>query len=315
MAIFIDEAAVSKILGIAKTVELIEEAFFLFGKGEAFNTPRVRTRVKKGALHILPAAMPTKGVFGYKAYTSFRNNIKFRYYLHSSETGGLLAILDADLIGRLRTGAASGVATKYMSDKNSSKFVIFGAGAQARSQIDAVMLVRSIDRVSIISRTPASAEKLASELTGNVSVCMDSNASIAVKDADIITTITSSSVPVLLSEWELKKGIHINACGSNALIRAEIDEKIVEKAFIAVDDKEVAKLEAGDLLPLLEKGRLHWNAVSELGDIIAENKVFNREDCDITLFESQGMGLQDLICAEYVYRITMEQGTGIELPI
>lgn len=314
MAIFIDETTVSKILGIAKTVELIEEAFLLFGKGEAYNTPRVRARVKKGALHILPAAMPSKGVFGYKAYTSFRNNIKFRYYLHSSETGELLAVLDADLIGRLRTGAASGIATKYMSDKNSSRLVIFGAGAQARSQIDAVMLVRPIDHISVSSRTPASAEKLASELTG-VSVCIASDAAIAVKDADIITTITSSSVPVLLSDWELKKGVHINACGSNALIRAEIDEKIVGKAFIAVDDKEVAKLEAGDLLPLLEKGRLHWNAVSELGDIVAGNKVFNREDYDITLFESQGMGLQDLICAEYVYRITMEQGTGIELPI
>jgi ornithine cyclodeaminase len=314
MSIYINESEALKALTMSEAVALAEEAFLLFSKGEAYNTPRTRVRIRKGALHILPAALPTKDVMGYKAYTSFREGIISRFYLHSASNGELLAVLDSGEIGRMRTGAASGAASKYLSDTSSKHMTLFGAGYQAEAQLEAVLAVRKITDVDVINLTPEKGEKFAAEMSAkygiNVKRALDARESVS--KADIISTVTWSTSPVINKDWALKPGVHINACGSNALIRAEVPEQLVERSLVVVDDKEVARLECGDIVPSLEKGRLHFNNIAELGDIISGR--FPLPDYSVTtLFESQGMGLLDLICAEHIYRKAISEGFGTKL--
>jgi len=315
-AIYINEEIVTKFLNMPVVLKLTEECFKLFAYGEAFNTVRTRARIRKGALHILPASIPLKKVMGYKAYTSFKDETVFRFYLYSAENGALLAVIDAGEIGRLRTGAASGVATKYLARTDASRCVIFGAGYQAASQLEAIHAVRPLSRIDVVNLTVEKGNAFAKTMSEilNTEVTHTTSPKESVASADIITTVTWSAKPVIDKTWNLKPGLHINAAGANALIRAEIPEYIVESAFVVVDDKEVAKAECGDILPSLEKGRLHWNSITELGDIIAGFRAGRTDNEKMTLFESQGMGLQDLICAEYVYRKALEAGLGRELP-
>ena len=133
--------------------------------------------------------------------------------------------------------------------------------------------------------------------------------------SDIIITITTSTKPLFDHTMLNPNGVHINGAGSNALIRAEVPEKTIEAAeVLAVDNKEVAAIECGDILPSLEKGRLHWNNILELGEITAGYRKGRLTDNGITIFQSQGMGLQDIICAEYIYRKAISQNLGVELP-
>jgi len=315
-AIFINEETVVEFLDIPKVLELTEEAFRLFARGEAFNTVRTRTRIRKGALHILPASIPSKKVMGYKAYTSFKDGNIFRFFLHSAENGALLAVIDAGEIGRLRTGAASGIATKYLARADAERCVIFGAGYQAVSQLEAIHTIRPLSRIDVVNLTPekgsAFAKMMSDKLNTEVTYTKSPKESIA--SADIITTVTWSVRPVIDKTCHIKPGLHINAAGTNSLIRTEIPESVIDSAFIVVDDKEVAKAECGDILPSLEKGRLHWNSIVELGDIVAGFRAGRTDNEKITIFESQGMGLQDLICADYVYRKVLDAGSCKELP-
>ena len=316
-AIYIKEDDVISFLNIEKAIELVEEAFMNYSKGSCYNMPRRRLRIKKGALHILPGAIPYKEVFGYKAYTSFKNGVIFKVYLHSAETGELLSIIEANELGRLRTSAASAVATKYLAKRDAKKHLIFGAGYQAEMQLIAISKVRKIENVYVINRNVEKGEQFVKKMKEllHINIERTSNYNEFLNECEIITTITTSSNP-LFDANDLKGiGVHINAAGSNSLIRREIPERTIENAnILAVDAKDIAALECGDILPSLEKGRLHFNEIIELGDIVS-GKVTGRSDNNaLTIFESHGMGIQDIICAQYVYEEALKQKRYIQLP-
>lgn len=315
-AIYINEERATSILNMDIALELCEEAFRTYNSGKSFNMARQRMRIRKGALHILPAAIPYKSVMGLKLYTSFRNGIIFKVHLYSAETGEPLAIIDAAEIGRLRTGAASGVASKYLAKKNSSTMFIFGGGFQAEAQVEAIVKSTSIKEVIVATRSKESADKFAATISEKYKVSARSfnDLNEDLLSADIITTITTSNKPLFDGSLAFENGVHINSCGANALIRAEVPEKVIEKGKVVVDSKDVALVECGDILPLLEKGRLHWNEVLELGEVVNDPKRGRESDKDITIFESQGMGLQDIICAEYIYKKALESGSYEKLP-
>ncbi|WP_022850222.1 ornithine cyclodeaminase family protein [Limisalsivibrio acetivorans] len=316
-AIYLSEEDVKSVLDINKTVDLVEESFKTYSLGESFNMERRRMRIRKGALHMLPAAVPYKGVLGYKAYTSFRTGLIFKVHLYCAETGTPLAIVEASELGRLRTGSASGVATKHMANKDSKIGSIFGAGYQGEAHIKAVAAANKFEKIYVVDLKEENAKKFAEKVSKEIGVEMvpETDAEKVVKESDIITTATWSVKPLFKHEWIEKKGVHINATGSNALIRAEVPEKTVEKADkLAVDAKDVAEVECGDILPSLEKGRLHWNEILELGDVVSGIRSGRDSEDELTVFESQGMGLQDVMVAEYVYRIALENKLGKELP-
>jgi ornithine cyclodeaminase len=308
-AIYIREKDVTNILNIDIAIELVEEAFKGYSEGKCFNMPRRRLRIKKGALHMLPGAIPYREVFGYKAYTSFKNGVIFKVFLHSAETGELLAIIEANELGRLRTAAASAVATKYLARKDAKKHLIFGAGYQAEMQLIAVNKVRNIDEIYIVNRNAEKGEGFLNKMKDilNVKIERTSDYRAFLNKSDIITTITTSSNPLFLADDFDGCGVHINAAGSNSLIRMELPEKTIEKAnILAVDAKDIADLECGDILPSLEKGRLHFNEIVELGDIISGRVKGRSDDKELTIFESHGMGIQDIICSQYIYKQALE---------
>ncbi|MBN1829689.1 MAG: ornithine cyclodeaminase family protein [Deltaproteobacteria bacterium] len=317
MALFIREQDVQKVITMDMTIAAVEEAMKEHTLGAAYNTPRERTRIRKGALHILQGAVESHGVFGYKAYTSTKEGNRFLVYLYNVERGNLEAIIEANYMGMMRTGAANGVAARWMSRQDSSVVGLFGAGWQANGQIEALCRVRPIKKAKVMDLNK---ERLATFCRSNeeklgIEVTPAATADEAVIGSDIVTTVTTSPAP-LFSHNLVGPGLHINAAGSNALIRTELDERTLLKAhIIAVDSRDVAAKECGDLLPLLEKGRIHWNEIPELGDIIA-GRVPGREQPDqITIFESHGMGIQDLAIGARVLAAAREKGLGTEVPI
>ena len=167
-ALYIDEQTAASLINMDDALKLVEESFSSYSEGKSFNMTRQRMRIRKGALHMLPGAVPYKGVIGFKAYTSFRAGLIFKVHLYDAENGSPLAIIDANEIGRLRTGAASGIASKYMSKKDTNTAFIFGGGFQAEAQLEAVHKTTPLKKVYAATRkienAAAFAEKLADGL-------------------------------------------------------------------------------------------------------------------------------------------------------
>lgn len=317
MALLLREADVEQLLTMPMTLELIERVHREYSSGQALDVPRERTRLPKAALHILQGAVPSAGVFGYKAYTSSREGIRFLVYVFSAERGNLEAVVEANHLGMTRTGAAGGVAAKWLAREDAKVAGIFGSGWQARGQLEALANVRRLERVKVYSRTAEKREKFAAKMRERLKIDVVAAATPeeTVKGSDIVVTITTSATPVFDGEW-LAPGTHVNAAGSNSLLRREIDETTVRRADpVVVDSRPTAMKEAGDLLPALEKGRLHVGALTELGEVIAGTRAGRTRAEQITLFESQGMAMQDLIIAAALMRLAREQGRGTEVDL
>ena len=317
MALFLTENDVKQVLTATMALEAVESAHRDLALGQAQDTPRARTRLPQTVLHILQGALPAQGVLGYKAYTSNRSGNRFLVHLFDAATGSLLAVIEADYMGMIRTGAASGVAARWLARPDAKVAGVFGAGWQAEGHVRAICAALPLERVKIFSRK---ADKLAafcrrmSEVTG-VLVVPAASAEDAVRGSDLIGTITTAAQPLFDADW-LEPGTHINAAGSNALIRQELSEATLKRAaLIAVDAVPTALAEAGDLLPLLEKGRLHSRQLVELGDIIIGQRAGRTSTEQITVFESQGMAIQDLAVGLRVLAAARECGLGVELPL
>jgi len=317
MALFLSEADVRQLVTIDLALEAVEAAHRAHGTGRAIDIPRQRTRVPTASLHILQGALLDEGVMGYKAYTVSREGARFLVHLFDSASGRLLAIIEADYLGMMRTGAAGGLAARLLAREDAQTVGIFGAGWQAQSQIEALCRVRPIKRIKIYSRDADRRRAAAADFSRRFSIEATAAASPeeAARDSDIVVTITSSPTPVFDGAW-LAEGCHVNAAGSNALIRREIDEKTIGRAgLVCVDSRAAALAEAGDLLPALEKGRLHAGQLVELGELVAGVRPARRSPQEITLFESQGMAIQDLALAGRLLHLARERGLGQEVPL
>lgn len=314
-ALFLSEADVEALLTMDIALEAVEAAHRAHGLGRAIDVPRQRTRMPTAALHILQGALLDEGVFGYKAYRSSRAGTRFLVHLFDAE-GAALAVIEANRLGMMRTGAAGGVAAKWLAREDASEVGLFGAGWQAQGQLEALAHVRPLQRLKVFSRDEAKrrgfCERMAARL--GIEVVPAATAEETVRGSHLVVTITTASEPLFNGEW-LGAGAHVNAAGSNALIRREIDEKTVQRAAcVCVDSRAVAVREAGDLLPSLEKGRLAEGQLVELGEVVAGVRPGRRAAEDITLFESQGMAIQDLAVAVRVLALAREQGRGQLLP-
>lgn len=316
MALYLTEAEVRQLLTMDLALEAVASAHRAHALGRAVDVPRQRTRVPTASLHILQGALLDEGVMGYKAYTASREGARFLVHLFDSASGRPLAVIEADTLGMMRTGAAGGVAAQALARPEAASVGLIGAGWQAQSQLEALLRVRPIKQVQLFSRD-AERRRLASadfSKRFGIEVLPAETAEAAVRDSDIVVTITTASSPVLLGDW-LAPGMHINAAGSNAIIRRELDEKAVGRAaLVCVDSRATALREAGDLLPALEKGRLHEGQLVELGEILAGIRPGRPGPEAVTLFESQGMAIQDLALARRLLESAREQGLGAELP-
>ena len=317
MPLFLTETQVEKLLTMPEAMRVVEDAMREMGQARAVNRPRQRVRVPNGILHVMPAGLPTRGYLGFKYYTSFRGKTRFWFHLIDAETGDVLAIVQADRLGQQRTGAASGVATKFLARDDATTVGVIGTGWQAESQLQAVCLARAMRVAKCYSRNAdhrnAFAKKMSVQLGINV-VAVDS-AEAAARDADVIITATNAREPVLRGEW-IKPGAHINAVGANRAEARELDDAAIQRStFICVDSVEQAKIEAGDLLAPIDTGVLSWERVSELSDLVAGKIKGRVHRDDITLFKSLGIALEDVAVGAWVYEQARALKIGREIEL
>ncbi|MFN8483905.1 MAG: ornithine cyclodeaminase family protein [Anaerolineae bacterium] len=317
MPILLHESDVERLLSMPEAVAAVERMFREMGEGQVLNIPRRRTRLPNGMMHVMAAANPALGYLGLKCYTVFQGKARFVVLLFSSQTGELLAILEADTLGQRRTGAASGVATKYMARADARVVGIYGTGWQARSQLAAVAAVRRLERVYAYGRNAERRATFAREMSEGlgVEVVPVDRPEAAAEGADILVTITSAREPVLKGEW-IGTGVHVNAAGSNSLIRREIDEETVRRmSRIVTDDLEQTKIEGGDLLPSVERGQIHWGQVHGLAEVVAGYYPGRADVEENTLFNSLGLAAEDIAAAAVVYEKAVAQGIGERVPM
>lgn len=316
MPLFISEEDVARILNMPLALEAVDCAHRELSRGQADDAPRQRSRLPQTTLHILQGALPQQDVVGYKAYTSNRGGVRFLVHLFSASTGALRAVIAANRLGMMRTGAASGVATRCLARADARVAGVFGAGWQAEGQIEALCAVRPLELCKVYARRREPLLDFCARMSERTGVTVRAALSPeeTVRDSDIVSTITTASQPLFDATW-LSPGAHINAAGSNSLIRRELGEDVLKQcACIVVDSVDTAVREAGDLLPWLEKGRLHRRQLVELGDVLAGFKPGRMSENAITLFESQGMAVQDLALAVRLEALARERGLGVELP-
>jgi alanine dehydrogenase len=313
----LNEDEVRSLLTMEMAIEAVETGLRKMALEEAFNVPRSRCQTDHTMLHVLPAAAKTLGVIGFKAYTTGRTGAKFHVTIYDGKTGEMIAIMQADYLGQVRTGAASAVATKHLSRKDSATVGIFGAGKQARTQLLGISKVRKLSRAAIYSPNEESRTKFASEMTNlcGVKVTPASRPEDAAVGMDLICTATTSREPVLLGAW-ISPGQHLNVVGSNYLAKSEIDSDVVKKAnLVVIDSKDQGRLEAGDLVAALDKGVLEWIDVGELGRVVAMRSPGRQSSEDVTIFKSLGIGLEDIAVANKVFQKAKEAGVGRWLEI
>jgi ornithine cyclodeaminase/alanine dehydrogenase-like protein (mu-crystallin family) len=242
--------------------------------------------------------------YGAKIYaTNPRYGAHFLFLLYRAADAEPLALIEANNLGQIRTGAASGLATKFMARADAATLAIIGSGFQARTQLEAMLAVRPIAETRVWSRAAAKRDAFAAETTAafGTPVQAAATAEQAVRGADIIVTATFAKEPVLAAEW-VPAGAHINAMGSNQAGRRELPTDLVKRADrIVVDSMEQARMESGDLLMALEEADWHSPRIVELKDIVSGGELARTSPAAITLFKSNGLAVEDVIAAAFVY--------------
>lgn len=317
MTLLLTERDVRSLLTIEIALEAVEEAFQGLFDGTATNLPRRRIAMERGTLHLMASVVNSRQALGIKAYNTFGDRVDFLIPLYSSEDGRLLALVEGDWLGRVRTGAATGVATKYMARADAKTLGLFGTGGQAATQLLAVCAVRPIQRVYVYSRRAEHRASFVAEMQPKIGaqIVAVGEPRSAVEASDVIVTMTSASEPVFQGDW-LPPGVHINAAGSNHAKRREVDRKTIRRCSrIAVDSIEQAKLECGDLIMAVEDKILYWEDVIEFADIVGGRVTGRESPEERTLFESQGISVWDVATAARVYELAQARGAGQDIPL
>lgn len=318
MTLLLTEADVRSLLTMPIALEIVEESLRQQGDGELVLHPRRRIKLPDNALlHYMAAADTARGYIGMKIYTVVRGVARFVVPLFRSATGEMAALIEADALGQLRTGAASGVATKYLANANARTACIIGTGYQARTQLEAVAAVRRLERVRAFGRDPERRETFCREMSERIGVAVEPMRSgqEAVQGADIVITATSATKVVLEGAW-LAPGMHLNAMGANWPQKRELDAAAVARAGkIVVDSIEQSKMEAGDLIQAFGEDQSRWNAVQELSQIVAGKTPGRSNAGQITLFKSNGIATWDLAAAVRVYEMAVARHIGQPIPL
>ena len=302
----ITEEQVRDSVSMPQAMNLVERSFLRLASGSALNHPRRRVAMQsRTLLHYMAAGDNESGLVGVKVYASNPavGAPDFAVLLFDSHTAALLASIEANILGQIRTGAASGVATRCLARQDACRLAMFGSGFQAETQLEAVACARTLQSVRVYSRKPDRRESFAERMSKRLGLTIEAAASPeeALEGADIVTTVTNARDPVFPGSL-LYPGTHINAAGSNHLRRRELDSVAVSKAsLIAVDSLEQARMEAGDLAQAADEGSFDWARARELHSILAGTRPGRTSQDQITLFESQGLALEDIALAEHVY--------------
>jgi alanine dehydrogenase len=315
-SIYLTEKDVCRLVTVKDAIATLEELFATWSDPATVNLPRQRAPAGSGVFNLMGAAWGANSVFGLKAYYAGGDGARYHVLLYSASDGKLKAIIESDNLGRMRTGAASGLATKLLAKPEARTLGVIGTGRQAFTQAAAVCAVRSIADVRVFSPTSEHRNAFAGRIERELGVAAQpaASAEAAVAEADVVIVITKSAEPVLRANW-LKSGVHVNAAGANAATRREVDAETVLRSTVrATDQVEQARLEAGEYRDLIAAGRLTWRDIVELGDIVTGKAIGRRGPADITLFKSLGIALEDIAFADLICHRAAERGIGQPMP-
>jgi alanine dehydrogenase len=308
MALFISNQDVQRLITVAECVPVLDDLFRQEARGLVENLPRRRIRFEQGGTTLMGGT-----VLGSHAHAVRHSTATL---LYNTETGKLDAVIEPGTLAWIRTGAASGVAATYMSRPDAATVGVIGTGRQAETQIEAICAVRPVSRVKVYSRDAdrRAAFAATTEERLRVEVVPVGSAQECVAGSDIVVAITTAREPVFDGN-DLDPGALVVAAGSNSWQKREIDETTIRRsALIAVDNMEQAKIECGELIWAAERGTFRWGQAVELHQVVSGNVPGRPSEDAITLFESQGIGIEDAAASAYILRKAREQGIGVELP-
>jgi ornithine cyclodeaminase len=320
-ALVLSPLEVRRLLPMETCMDLMADALKCLSRGDATNPLRrgMLLPEKKGILGMMPGYLGSPKALGLKVVAVFPGNHGTKYDAHQGvvmlfdpEIGVPLAIVDASEITAIRTAAATGVATGVLARNDAGTLAILGSGVQARTHLEAMLIVRSIERVRVYSPREANRQAFAERESARYGIKIEpaGSAREAVTDAAIICTTTSAHDPVLMGDW-IAPGTHINAAGSSVPHTRELDTAAVVKSRLFVDRRESTVNEAGDFLFPKDEGAIGEDHIlGEIGDILLGKMKGRESPEEITLFKSLGLAVEDLAAAEYVYRQAREEGVG-----
>jgi ornithine cyclodeaminase/alanine dehydrogenase len=315
--LYLTEADVARLVTVEDAIACLEDALAAWGAPGTTNLPRQRARLAAGTLNLMGAASEQQGTFGLKVYFAGKAGARYHVLLYAGDGSGLLAMMEADLLGALRTGAASGLATRLLARPDARTLGVIGSGKQARTQVAAVCAVRPIALIRVFSRSRENRTAFAFALADELGIATEpvESGEACVKDADVVVTITKSAEPVLRGAW-LADGVHVNAAGANAADRREVDADTVLRAAVRVTDQVAqAQVEAGEFRDLVAAGRLAWSDVHELGDLVTGKVRGRTSPSDVTLFKSLGIALEDIAFAKLIHQRAVEAKVGRPMPL
>lgn len=309
MPLYLAESDIDELLTPEDALEAVEGSFRRLADGVVENVPRRRLRLDGGALAVMSAADSGLGVAGVKTYAAGRGGAAFVLVLFDAETDETIAVVEADRLGQYRTGAASGVAAKYLARKGATGLGVIGAGTQAEMQVRCIRAaLPSLEQVYVYARTPERREAFAK--AHGAEAAEDARAAAG---QDVVVTITTSRDPVLRGDW-LREGSLVCAAGANRPQARELDNAVLQRAaFVCCDSVDNAKIESGDLIEPVQQGVLDWLEVHELAEVVAGTVQGRQSDEDIVVFKSNGIAAWDLAIGALAAERARERGVGREL--
>ncbi|VVB88766.1 Alanine dehydrogenase [uncultured archaeon] len=320
--LWLNKNEVESLLDMKSTIRVVEEAFRQHGIKKVQMPPKLYLYFKNhnGDLRTMPAYLEEADITGVKIVNVHPDNPKkglptvmALVILNSTETGAPMAIMDGTHLTDMRTGAAGGVAVKYLARKNSKVVGFVGTGNQARTQLMGINEIIDIEEIRITSASEKSNINFKAEMEKKVDCDIVMKKSIQeVCDCDILVTTTPSREPIVMNEW-IAEGTHLNAIGADAPGKEELDPAILKRARVVVDDIPQAS-HSGEVNVPISRGLLGVKEICcELGEVIAGKKKARMKDSDITVFDSTGLAIQDVATADMVYRKALKANIGIKL--
>ena len=309
MPLYLTEADVEALLTPEDAVEAIEACFRRMAAGAVENRPRYRLRLDGGALAVMAAADLELGYAGAKVYVGFGEGARFAVLLFRADSPELVAVLEADKLGQLRTGAASGVAARHLAARGATSLGVIGCGWQAESQVACIRAaLPQLERVVAYCRTEERLRAFCDEHGAEPGTSHQDPAA-----CDVVVTATTSPDPVLRGEW-LLAGALVCAVGANDGRRRELDNVVLERAgFVCCDSREDAQLESADLREPVDSGVLDWLEVHELQEVVAGELTGRQSDEDIVVFKSNGLAAWDVAVAAAAVERAQATGAGREV--
>lgn len=310
--LYLKEADIKTLITMKEAIAATESAFVARARQRAYDVPRQRVRLPESSLNIMQGASLDHDILGFKAYYVLPTGHTSLIQLINRRTGQLEAILEAHWLGRLRTGAATAVATRHLAKTNARTIGMFGSGRQAVSQLQALREVMNVSVAKVFSRDREKLHRFCATMSAELE--MDVRPAETPRDtvcgADVIVTVTRGGGAVFDGGW-LEPGQFMSCVGVNNHGKHEIDLATVRRADIVVaDSRDTARCESGDLLQAVEAGILSWENVVDFADIAAGLRKGRTREDDIVLFESHGMALQDIFCAMHVLQAARKHGVG-----